>query len=80
MNETGEMIKSFKTSKAGKLKLVEEAGNYKTVRQDESDQVDVLQTVFENGVITREYTFEDIRTRAKQSRESEQKKLALTIN
>ncbi|MFD0998031.1 nicotinate phosphoribosyltransferase [Ohtaekwangia kribbensis] len=80
MNEGGEMIKSFKTSKAGKLKLVQEDGNYKTERQGESDKADVLQTVFENGVITREYTFEDIRDRAKQSRESEQKKLALTIN
>ncbi len=80
MNETGEMIKSFKTSKAGKLKLVQEDGKYKTVRQGESDNADVLQTVFENGMITREYTFEDIRARAKQSRESEQKKLALTIN
>lgn len=80
MNETGEMIKSFKTSKAGKLKLVNTGGTYKTVRKDSADENDVLQTVFENGAIIREYTFEDIRACAKQSRESEQKKFALTIN
>ncbi len=81
MNEAGEMVKSFKTSKAGKLKLVQEGGIYKTIRQEESSTPDLLQTVFENGDVTKDYTFEEIRERAKQSRESGSKKeQPLTIN
>ena len=63
MNEQGEMIKSFKTSKAGKLKLVEKFGELKTVGESEESE-DVLQTVFENGEIKLNHTFEDIRQRA----------------
>jgi nicotinamide phosphoribosyltransferase len=81
MNEAGEMVKSFKTSKAGKLKLVQEGGIFKTIRQEESSTPDLLQTVFENGNVTKDYTFEEIRERAKQSRESgSRKEQPLTIN
>jgi nicotinamide phosphoribosyltransferase len=68
MNEQGEMVKSFKTSKAGKLKLVREQGQWRTAQQDETALRDELSTVFENGKIMKEYTFEQVRTRTAQSR------------
>lgn len=64
MDETGTIVKSFKTSKAGKLKLIETVEGMKTVRDDIAG-IDLLQTVFENGEITRSDTFETIRERAK---------------
>lgn len=65
MNEKGEIVKSFKTSKAGRLKLIQEKGVFTTVKEAASPAADVLQTVFENGVITSSTTFEEIRERAK---------------
>ncbi len=63
MNERGEMIKSFKASKSGRLKLIEVNGELKTVRKSEPGE-DVMQTVFENGEILVNHTFESIRERA----------------
>jgi nicotinamide phosphoribosyltransferase len=60
MNEQGEIISSFKTSKSGRLKLTFENDHYKTVSEQEIG-VDMLETVFENGSIIREQTFEEIR-------------------
>jgi nicotinamide phosphoribosyltransferase len=65
MNEDGELVKSFKTSKAGKLKLVRIGDQYHTTDIYSNHHEDLLQTVFEDGVITKEYTFESIRDRAK---------------
>jgi nicotinamide phosphoribosyltransferase len=65
MNAAGELVKSFKTSKAGKLKLVRTGNQFQTMDIYSNDHPDLLQTVFENGVITKDYTFEDIRERAK---------------
>ncbi|NBP69972.1 MAG: nicotinate phosphoribosyltransferase, partial [Cytophagia bacterium] len=62
MNEHGEMTKSFKTSKAGRLKLINTEGGIKTVAEHEPGP-DLLQTVFENGEIKKQYTFEQIRER-----------------
>jgi len=74
MNAEGELVASFKTSKAGKLKLVQEDGVYKTVSEEASSLPDQLETVFENGVITKDYTFEEIRERAELSRANALKK------
>jgi nicotinamide phosphoribosyltransferase len=63
MNERGELIKSFKASKAGRLKLVGTESGMKTVSENEIGG-DVMQTVFENGEIKKTYTFEEIRNRA----------------
>jgi nicotinamide phosphoribosyltransferase len=63
MNEAGEITTSFKTSKSGRMKLVESENGLQTVAESEAGK-DLLQTVFENGTITREYTFEEIRERA----------------
>lgn len=66
MDEYGNITPSFKKSKGGRLKLVLIDGEYKTVQENEYTELeDQLVTVFENGVITRECTFEEVRDRAK---------------
>jgi nicotinamide phosphoribosyltransferase len=62
MNAKGEMIKSFKTSKAGRLKLIETSEGIKTVSENERGD-DMMQTVFENGELKANHTFEEIRQR-----------------
>lgn len=65
MDADGKLVASFKTSKAGRLKLVNEGGKYKTIAQDERlDLEDVMEVVFENGEIRRSHTFEAVRGRA----------------
>lgn len=55
---------SGKKSKRGQLKLIEnEIGNYQTVRK-ESKGIDLLETVFENGKILKEYGFEEVKRNA----------------
>ncbi len=64
---------SGKTSKSGRLSLVKVTGptgySYRTIKQKEKDPVvhDNLVTVFENGHITKEYDFLDIRRRAEET-------------
>lgn len=55
---------SGKRSKRGRLKLVKENGTYITRAQDESGD-DVLETVFENGEIKKQYSFDDVRNFSK---------------
>lgn len=65
MDANGQLRTSFKKSKAGKLKLIKENNTYKTIRQEELPALpDELHTVFENGKITHEYTFEAVRQQA----------------
>jgi nicotinamide phosphoribosyltransferase len=64
MNEEGALVKSFKTSKAGKLKLVKTNTGYQTMDVYSNNFDDQLQTVFEDGAITRSDSFEQIRERA----------------
>ena len=52
-----------KRSKSGKLKLIFENGSYKTVNANEPGE-DLLQTVFENGKMTKELTFDEVRRNA----------------
>lgn len=69
LNKYGVLQRSFKISKRGRLKLVTDGlGGYKTVQGlktslDEED--DILQTVFENGEIIKEYSFKEILDRIK---------------
>lgn len=64
INEHGEIVKSFKVSKAGRLKLVNEGGSFKTTTEDQAPHLsDLLETVFENGEIKKAYSFEEIRNR-----------------
>jgi len=65
MNDKGELIKSFKTSKAGRLKLIQVNGQFQTVEEGTNDQVDLLETVFENGDLIRDHIFEEVRERAR---------------
>jgi nicotinamide phosphoribosyltransferase len=68
LDADGNIKKSFKKSKQGLLKLVKTATGYKTITSlDEGfeEAKDELVTVFENGVVTKEWSFEEIRERAK---------------
>ncbi|CAL1521228.1 nicotinate phosphoribosyltransferase [Chitinophaga sp. MM2321] len=65
MDANGQLRTSFKKSKAGKLKLVNDNGIFKTFTQTEAPHLeDVLHTVFENGRVTKSYTFEEVRKTA----------------
>lgn len=70
VDENGDLKPSFKKSKQGRLKLVKHYtnGKYYTVTSLEDTYVesrDELRTVFENGKLLIETTFEDIRHRAR---------------
>jgi nicotinamide phosphoribosyltransferase len=54
----GNIVESFKKSKSGKLKLVKTDGQFQTVDQNEHDGDDILVTVFENGKLLNEISFE----------------------
>lgn len=65
MDANGQLRTSFKKSKAGRLKLVRDNDTLKTLRQEEAPELpDLLETVFENGTITKTYTFEAVRKTA----------------
>lgn len=53
-----------KRSKRGRLKLVDRDGVLETVNVHDSTSLDILQTVWENGVLLVDPTFEEIRQRA----------------
>jgi nicotinamide phosphoribosyltransferase len=64
MDSQGRLTESFKKSKAGKLKLVKINSAYRTVNINElPDAVDQLQTVFENGILLKDYDFAELRSR-----------------
>ena len=68
MDEFGQLNRSFKKSKSGKLKLVKTETGYITLTsKDEGfdDAKDELIEVFRMGQITKEWNFEEIRERAK---------------
>lgn len=69
MDADGNITKSFKKSKQGKLKLVQnEDGTYRTVTSMEADYdtvKDELVEVFRMGEIVKEWSFEEVRERAK---------------
>ena len=69
MDADGNITKSFKKSKQGKLKLVKnDDGTYRTVTSIDADYdyvKDELVEVFRMGEILVDHTFEDIRERAK---------------
>jgi nicotinamide phosphoribosyltransferase len=65
MDKDGNITGSFKKSKGGKLKLVKINGAYKTVKQAEHTEIpDELVTVFENGGIIKQWTFEEVKALA----------------
>jgi nicotinamide phosphoribosyltransferase len=75
IDENFNQVKSFKKSKRGIPKLVRTEGGYKTVTSVEEDfdkYQDELVEVFNNGVITKEWTFEEIRERAKVTKEKKE--------
>ena len=56
-----------KRSKSGDLTLVLEDVVYKTIKREDlkAEQTEQLVTVFENGKMVKEYSFEEVRVRAK---------------
>lgn len=73
INELGERVTSFKKSKAGRLKLIQDdsfdgAGNdspnYHTNEHSTDEVGDCLIPVFENGTLLKDWTFDEIRQRA----------------
>lgn len=56
-------LDSSKASKKGRLKLVKDGDSYSTVSESDP-RPDVLVTVFENGVLLKEYTFAEVRANA----------------
>jgi nicotinamide phosphoribosyltransferase len=66
LDANGNISMSFKKSKAGRLKLVKTHEGYKTLRSEEQPQLhDQLVTVFENGQLLVNDTFERVRERVK---------------
>lgn len=67
IDEHGNFIKSFKKSKSGRMKLVKTSNGYTTITSKDAgyeSAKDELVPVFENGVILKEYIFEEVRERA----------------
>lgn len=56
---------AWKSSKKGRLKLVCDDTGYKTVSEYEYPGDDILEIVFENGEVVKEYTFKEVRENAK---------------
>ena len=65
LDANGNTRTSFKKSKSGKQKLVNDNGRYITLPESEASPLkDELVTVFENGEIKQSYTFNEIKERA----------------
>ena len=67
IDENFNEVESFKKSKAGRLKLVLVDGKYTTLTSNDKgydEAKDELVPVFENGVILKEYSFEEVRENA----------------
>lgn len=54
-------LDSSKASKKGRLALIKENGEFKTVSEKGNEDKDLLITVFENGLIKKSYTFDEVR-------------------
>lgn len=65
LDSHGDLVTSFKKSKAGQLKLIRSNNGYTTVRLEEQPgETDQLITVFENGKLMNEASFEKVKERA----------------
>lgn len=68
LDRSGLYQPSFKQSKAGRLKLIRENGTYKTVNEHDGPALqDQLKTVFENGELVDETSFDEIKAKALQT-------------
>jgi len=52
---------SWKRSKAGRLKLIQSNGSFKTTRLEDNNELDCLQTAFLDGTVMRTQTLDQIR-------------------
>jgi nicotinamide phosphoribosyltransferase len=60
------VTQSMKKSKRGRLALVERDGEYVTIRKSElgESETNLLEVVYENGVLLRDWSFDEVRERA----------------
>jgi len=65
IDSNGNLTKSFKKSKSGYLKLVKNGDKFETIENATDDVDNILVKVFENGIILKEYTFDELRENAK---------------
>ncbi|GAA0891341.1 nicotinate phosphoribosyltransferase [Fulvivirga kasyanovii] len=66
MDAVGNITGSFKKSKGGRLKLIRVDETYETVLEHEFPELkDEMVTIFENGKLIQEWTFEALRDKAK---------------
>jgi nicotinamide phosphoribosyltransferase len=56
---------SDKVSKKGRLALIKDGSSFKTVAPETALERDLLQTVFENGKVTKRWTFDEVRANSK---------------
>lgn len=65
VDKYGNLIESFKLSKRGNLKLIlNKEGKMETIQDSKDDSDDLMVKVFENGLILKEYSFQEIRERS----------------
>ncbi|MFN8416992.1 MAG: nicotinate phosphoribosyltransferase [Cytophagaceae bacterium] len=73
MDGNGQLHESFKKSKSGRLKLIQTESGLKTIQENDPNPAENhLVTVFENGVLVRDWQFEEIRERAQVQHNLEQ--------
>jgi nicotinamide phosphoribosyltransferase len=66
MDKDGNITESFKKSKGGRLKLIKTPTGYETIQEGERPELkDQLVTIFENGELVKEWTFEEVKENAK---------------
>ena len=62
MDSEGNLTESFKKSKGGRLKLVKTDEGFRTVNENDFPELaDELVTVFENGELIKEWSFEEVK-------------------
>lgn len=72
LDHHGQLVHSFKASKSGRLKLIQNDNGYLTVREDEAPgSEDQLQLVFENGELFNERSWEEVQEQMNDLREAE---------
>lgn len=66
MDKDGNITESFKKSKGGRLKLIKTEKGYETIQENERPELkNELVTIFENGELVNEWTFEQVKENAK---------------
>jgi len=80
LDHHGQLVHSFKASKSGRLKLIQNGNEYLTVREEEAPETDdQLQLVFENEELFNETSWEEVQEQMKDLREAERETAVVSI-